>query len=54
MGRRDTWLGKKVGEMERRLPGVKGNLEKSECDTGPGGGVGPGDNSSPRQVKKRF
>lgn len=46
----ESWQGKKVGEMERQLPGVKGNLEKLECDTGLGGGVGPGDNrSEPRR-----
>lgn len=36
----EKWQGKKVGEMESRLLGVKGNLEKLECDPGPGGGVG--------------
>ena len=36
----EKWQRKKVGEMESRLLGVKGNLEKLERDPGPGGGVG--------------
>lgn len=56
MGREHVGGGEiRVGEMERRLLGVKGNLEKLECDTGPGGGVGTREPAASRaRTKKRF